>query len=215
MVNSLILGRISSIRWIYLVLFVFNFGLLEASVDPAPKIIRSVNAVLNILYNESKPNLETNRTEIESSILLYLSSQYNLDIIIRRTIGRNWNKIDNEHRTQIVELVKQLVLRAYVDGMIGKSKPDIEFHKTRFISDKRAEVPQSICLEGLKIELIYRLGIIENKWEIFDLVIEDMSIVASYRNQFDIYFSKHSSGELINKLKLLLLDENLGNALPL
>ncbi len=208
-------GQFFSIRCIYLVLFIFNFGLLEAVVDPAPKLIKSVDSVLKILYNESTPNSKLNRSDIESSILSYLSSQYNLDIIIRRTLGRNWKKIGNEDRVQILELIKQLVLRAYIDGMTGKSKPTIVFYKTRYISDKRAEVPQSVSFKGLEIALIYRLGLIENKWQIFDLVIEDMSIVASYRNQFDIYFSKHSSGELIKKLKILLLDENLGNALPL
>mgnify|MGYP006244384957 CR=1 FL=1 len=97
----------------------FVSNLLLATNDPAIQIKEISANVLGILYSDSK--------NIENEILAYLSDNYNLDIIIRRTLGRNWNKINPEHQKRVVTLIKRLVLRAYIDGMLGKMKPDIKY----------------------------------------------------------------------------------------
>ena len=185
----------------------FASNLLLATNDPAIQIKETSENVLEILYSDSK--------NIEEEILAYLSDNYNLDIIIRRTLGRNWNKINSEHQQRVVALIKRLVLRAYIDGMRGKRKPDIQYSDTRFISTKRAEVPTSIYLSDKPIALTYRVGLVSGQWEIFDIVVENISIVLTYRNQFDVFFTKNTSDALIEKLETLLTNENLGNALPL
>ena len=185
----------------------FASNLLLAINDPAIQIKETSENVLEILYSDSK--------NIEEEILAYLSDNYNLDIIIRRTLGRNWNKINSEHQQRVIALIKRLVLRAYIDGMRGKRKPDIQYSDTRFISTKRAEVPTSIYFSDKPIALTYRVGLVSGQWEIFDIVVENISIVLTYRNQFDVFFTKNTSDALIEKLETLLTNENLGKALPI
>ena len=185
----------------------FASNLLLATNDPAIQIKETSENVLEILYSDSQ--------NIEEEILAYLSVNYDLDIIIRRTLGRNWNKINSEHQQRVVALIKRLVLRAYIDGMRGKRKPDIQYSDTRFISTKRAEVPTSIYFSDKPIALTYRVGLVSGQWEIFDIVVENISIVLTYRNQFDVFFTKNTSDALIKKLETLLTNENLGKALPI
>lgn len=185
----------------------FTSNLLLATNDPAIQIKETSENVLEILYSDSQT--------IEEEILAYLSDNYNLDIIIRRTLGRNWNKINSEHQQRVVALIKRLVLRAYIDGMRGKIKPDIQYSDTRFISTKRAEVPTFVYFSDKPIALTYRVGLVSGQWEIFDIVVENISIVLTYRNQFDVFFTKNTSDALIKKLETLLTNENLGKALPI
>lgn len=185
----------------------FASNLLLATNDPAIQIKETSENVLEILYSDSQT--------IEEEILAYLSDNYDLDIIIRRTLGRNWNKINSEHQQRVVALIKRLVLRAYIDGMRGKIKPDIQYSDTRFISTKRAEVPTFIYFSDKPIALTYRVGLVSGQWEIFDIVVENISIVLTYRNQFDVFFTKNTSDALIKKLETLLTNENLGKALPI
>lgn len=185
----------------------FTSNLLLATNDPAIQIKETSEDVLEILYSDSQT--------IEEEILAYLSDNYDLDIIIRRTLGRNWNKINSEHQQRVVALIKRLVLRAYIDGMRGKIKPDIQYSDTRFISTKRAEVPTFVYFSDKPIALTYRVGLVSGQWEIFDIVVENISIVLTYRNQFDVFFTKNTSDALIKKLETLLTNENLGKALPI
>lgn len=194
-------------RLSFLALFLCYFNALSATTDPSVQVQEVTEGVLRILDSDS-PNTE-------EEILSYLSEFYNLDIIIRRSLGRNWKKIEIEHQARVVELIKQLVVRAYIDGMNGKSKPEIECSKTNFISDKRAEVSTTVYLDDKPIALVYRLGLVLEKWEIFDILFEHISIVVTYRKQFDSYFVNNSSKALIEKLETLLTYENLGKALPL
>ena len=185
----------------------FVSSLLLATTDPSIQIKETSEGVLEILYSDSQ--------NIEQEILAYLSKNYNLDIIIRRTLGRNWKKIDSAHQNKIVGLIKRLVLRAYIDGMNGKNKPDINYSDTLYLSKKRAEVPTLVNFSGNSITLTYRVGLISDHWEIFDIVVENISIVLTYRNQFDAFFANNNSEALIEKLETLLTNENLGKSLPI
>ena len=186
--------------------FVAN-NLLLATDDPAIQIKETSENILKILYSDSQ--------NIEEEILAYLSNNFDLDIIIRRALGRNWGKINSEHQQRVVSLIKRLVLRAYIDGMSGKMKPDIQYGDTRFISTKRAEVPTFVYFSDKPIALTYRVGLVLGQWEIFDIVVEKISIVLTYRNQFDVFFTNNTSDDLIEKLEILLTNENLGKSLPI
>ena len=197
--------KISGLFFWVLAFFLANH--LWATNDPSIKIKETSECVLEILYSESQ--------DIDKEILAYLSKNYNLNIIIRRTLGRNWNKIDSSHQNKVVELIKRLVLRAYIDGMHGKMKPEIKYSKTRYLSKKRAEVPTFVYLSDKPLALTYRVGLVSDQWEIFDIVVENISIVLTYRNQFDAFFDNNTSEALIEKLETLLTNENLGKSLPL
>ena len=196
--------KISGLFFWVLAFFLANH--LWATNDPSIKIKETSECVLEILYSESQ--------DIDKEILAYLSKNYNLNIIIRRTLGRNWNKIDSAHQNKVVELIKRLVFRAYIDGMHGKMKPEIKYSKTRYLSKKRAEVPTFVYLSDKPLALTYRVGLVSDQWEIFDIVVENISIVLTYRNQFDAFFDNNTSEALIEKLETLLTNENLGKSLP-
>ena len=197
--------KISGLFFWVLAFFLANH--LWATNDPSIKIKETSECVLEILYSESQ--------DIDKEILAYLSKNYNLNIIIRRTLGRNWNKIDSAHQNKVVELIKRLVLRAYIDGMHGKMKPEIKYSKTRYLSKKRAEVPTFVYLSDKPLALTYRVGLVSDQWEIFDIVVENISIVLTYRNQFDAFFDNNTSEALIEKLETLMTNENLGKSLPI
>ena len=57
-------------------------------------------------------------------------------------------------------------------------------------------------LQGAKYELVYRMAKTPSGWEIYDLVIEGVSLVANYRKQFDQHFAKGSSAkDLVARLQ--------------
>lgn len=195
------------IKFIFFGLIFFTSCILMAIDDPCIQIKETSENVLKMVYSNSQ--------NTEEEILAYLSDNYNLDIIIRRTLGRNWKKIKPEHQSKVITLIKHLVLRAYIDGLRGREVPDIKYKDTKYISSKRAEVPTFIYFSGKPINLTYRLGLVSDRWEIFDISVENISIVLTYRIQFDMFLANNSSDALVKKLETLLTNENLGKELPL
>ena len=61
---------------------------------------------------------------------------------------------------------------------------------TKIITDKREEV-----------SINYKLHSIDNEWKVYDLVIEDISVVNNYRSQFDRVIARSSFEELVRVMK--------------
>ena len=188
------------------------FSVSAESNDPLNKLQIAVSEVLEILYSEESA---LDAEAKEHAILNALGQHYDLNVIIRRSIGRNWQKIDPAHQDETLALIKQLVVRAYVDGMKAVSKPKVAFSNTSYRSPKRAEVATEVVLGGQSVRLVYRFGLMNSGWQIYDILIENISLVVTYRSQFDAFFIKHQSDTLLTKLKELLTNENLGQSLPL
>ena len=61
-----------------------------------------------------------------------------------------------------------------------------------------------LTLPDNKINLSYRLARLESGWQVYDLLVEGVSIVSNYRKQFDSHFLKKGGDELIDQLETKL-----------
>lgn len=193
-------------------LLLFAFTALGSSawakVEPAQRLKGTIERSLDVIYGEAyaASTLEEKQTLIRESV----EQQFDLDILIRRAIGRNWDLMNAEEQQQVLELVKQLVVKSYIKGLEGKARPELSFGETIQISDKRMEIPSVVVAGEKTIHVLYRLGRMKTGWEIYDIVAEDISVVSNYRQQFDDHFRRGSGAELIEKLQNLLQREDLG-----
>lgn len=169
------------------------------------KLQATIDAALDVIYAD--PSTELSIEGKQAKVRETLEANYDLDVIIRRAIGRNWQLMSEAVQQNVLELVKQLVLKAYVKGMDGNSRPDITLGKVTEISSKRMEIESTVHLDGKTYEVLYRLGRMESGWQIYDIVAENISVVSNYRQQIDDHFRKGSGAELIDRLKQLLAQD--------
>lgn len=183
---------------------------LAAQSGEAERLDATIQAALDALYGCC---VDHSDEEKQSKVRAVIEKDYDLTVIIRRAIGRNWRLLKPDEQEQVLELVKQLVVKAYVKGMDGVARPEIVLGEVVEISDKRIEIPSTIRLEGKSIEVLYRLGRMPSGWQIYDIVAENISVVSNYRQQIDDHFRKGTGAGLITKLEELLskddLDENV------
>jgi phospholipid transport system substrate-binding protein len=164
---------------------------------PADKLRDTVNATLDVLYPDSEVDKEAKVGEL-------IEQRYDMSVIIRRAIGRNWTLINGDEQVRVVDLIKRLIIKSYVDGLQGKARPEVTFEPTVQVTDKRLEISSTVLLDGKAVHVLYRLGRLPNGWQIYDIVAEDISVVSNYRQQFDDHFRKGTGAELIEKLEELL-----------
>jgi len=184
-----------------------------AATDPSQRLISTIEASLDVIYASDFG--KASRLEKESLIRSVVENEFNLDILIRRTIGRNWNLMDADEQARVLELVKQLVVKAYIKSLVGRDRPQLSFGQTIHVSSKRLEIDSTILTEGQAIRVMYRLGLMQSGWEIYDIVAEDISVVSNYRQQIDDHFRKGNAANLIQKLQELLQTEDLNDGIVL
>ena len=190
-----------------LLLTLFATAAAQANQAELNKLRQTVDAALEAIYGECCADLP--KEAKQAKVREVLEKNYDLNVIIRRAIGRNWRELNNGQQDEVVELVKQLVVKAYVDGMKDQSRPEITFGEVIEITDKRMEIPSTVDLGDKKVNVLYRLGRMRSGWQIYDVVAEDISVVSNYRQQIDDHFRKGDAEELINKLKELLTKDKI------
>ena len=180
---------------------------METKAFQREKLQDTIDAALDVIYAESSAGLSDERKQVK--VREVLEASYDLDVIIRRAIGRNWRLMSEVEQASVLELVKQLVLKAYVKGMHGKDRPVITLGEVTSTSASRMEIESTIVLDSKTFYVLYRLREMESGWQIYDIVAENVSVVSNYREQIDDHFRKGSAAELIARLKELLKKEEL------
>jgi phospholipid transport system substrate-binding protein len=177
-------------------------GALHASKPQVERLSETVEAALDVVYGDCCVNATL--AEKQQKVRELLESRYDFSVLLRRAIGRNWNLMSEGEQVQVLDLVERLVVKAYVESLDGKVRPEVSFEKPLSISDKRMEIPSTIVVDGKPIYVLYRMGLMESGWQIYDIVAEGISVVSNYRQQFDDHFRKGNGAELIVKLEELL-----------
>jgi phospholipid transport system substrate-binding protein len=162
----------------------------------------TVNATLDVLYHEDSTEVDK-RAKVREVI----EERYDMSVITRRAIGSNWKRMNNDEQGRVIDLIKQLIVKSYINALKGKARPAVSFEAAIYVSEKRLEIPSTVVLDNQTVHVLYRLGRLQSGWEIYDIVAENISVVSNYRQQFDDHFRKGTGAELIYKLEQLLLKE--------
>ena len=180
--------------------------------DPAIKLRSTIDAALDALYGDCCANQSD--AEKRAAVREVLESSYDFTVIIRYATGTNWKRMQDDEQERFVSLIKELVLKTYVEGLDGKERPELQYGKTK-LAGKRSEVPMVVSLDGKDYRAVYRFAMRQTGWEIYDIVVEDISIGKNYREQFNDHFRKGTAAELLEKLEKLLEEENLDEKIAL
>ena len=188
-------------------------GGLHATSSEVERLKGVIDAAIEALYGDCCADLPAE--EKQQKVREAIESEYDLDVIIRRAIGRNWRSMNSEEQEEVLELVKQLLVKAYVDGLEGRDPPKVELGEVVSITDRRIEIPSRVTIDNQTVNVLYRLGKMSSGWQIYDIVAEDISVVANYRQQIDDHFRRGDGQGLIKKLKALLAQDEIDEEIQL
>jgi phospholipid transport system substrate-binding protein len=119
----------------------------------------------------------------------------------RRSLGLNWNKLNNNQRQEFVKLFEQVLEKAYADRILAYTNEKIEFTKESMISGNLAEVRTRVITASKEIPISYRVISKDGAWKVYDVVIENVSLVQNYRTQFNDILAKNSPEQLLEILR--------------
>jgi len=119
----------------------------------------------------------------------------------RRSLGNNWNKLNNDQRQEFVKLFEQVLEKAYADKILAYTDEKIEFTKESMISSNQAEVRTKVITASREVPITYRVISKDGVWRVYDVVIENVSLVQNYRTQFNDILAKNSPEQLLEILR--------------
>lgn len=191
----------------FLVLGLLFGASISAQEAQKEKLQGMIDATLDVIYSETYASLSANERKVK--VREKLESSYDLNVMIRYAIGKNWRRMNEREQLELLELVKQLVLKAYVTGLEGKDRPLVTLGELREIGKARIQIESTVVLDAKTYYILYRLRQMDSGWQIYDIVAENISMSSNYRGQIDDHFRKGSGADLIARLRDLLAKDEI------
>ena len=119
----------------------------------------------------------------------------------RRSLGMNWNKLNAAQRQEFVKLFEQVLEKAYADRILAYTNEKIEFTKESAVGTNLAEVRTKVVTASKEIPITYRVILKDGAWKVYDVVIENVSLVQNYRTQFNDILAKNTPEQLLEILR--------------
>ena len=117
-------------------------------------------------------------------------------------LGRNWPKSSREQQEKFVVEFRNLLVRTYSSALSKFRNQTMEYKPLRSQPGDTKVVVKTLILQsgGQPVKVDYSLEMFAEEWKVIDVTIEDVSIVTSYRSQFDETIKKDGMDSLIQKL---------------
>lgn len=167
---------------------IFSMILVLAAVPafagvPTDQVRGTVDRVLTILQD---PKLKTAEKIQERRELLgkVISVRFDFAEMAKRSLGAEWRRLTGQQQQEFVELFTDLLRDAYISDLESYKGEKVLY--TRETQDEGFAVVQTILRapSGAEYTIDYRLQLSDREWKVYDLVIENVSIVNNYRSQF-------------------------------
>ena len=140
---------------------------------------------------------ERRRTEIRRAA----DSLFDFTEMSRRALGRHWADRTAAERDEFVRLFTDLVARSYIGKIDRYAGETIAYTGERVDGDEASVRSQVVTAKGAQIPLEYRLHKVNENWTAYDVFVENVSLVGTYRSQFDRIIKSESFADLLRRLR--------------
>ena len=167
---------------------------------PTVAVDNTVNRVLQVLRDPKMKGPSAKQAKTERLRVIYKDMFDEMEFS-RRTLTRNWKKFTPAQQKEFVDLFEQVLEKAYLDKILDYSNEKVVFYKETMASDRQAEVESKVVTSSKEIPIFYRMILKDGKWKVYDVVVENVSLVQNYRTQFNDILADGTPEKLLETLR--------------
>jgi len=167
--------------------------------EPTEEIRAAIDKGLAILNDES---LGTNgKNEHMERLREIVRPLFNFKEMARRSLGRYWRDMTPEDRTEFVTVFADLLEMTYAEKIDLYKGGEVSFVR-EVVDENYARVDSKVRdKKGTDYSVTYKLLREDGDWKIYDVVVENVSLINNYRAQFGRIIRKSSFKELVERIR--------------
>lgn len=166
-----------------------------AASGPMEQVKVSVDEVLGILANPTL-SLDDKKERIGTII----RKRFYFRAMAQQTLAQNWRNASPDEQKNFVELFSRLVMATYLNRIEAYSNETVEFKREK-IDDDNAVVDTVIVTKTVEIPITYKLVKKDNEWLVYDVVVEEVSLVRNYRSSYQDIVKKEGFSGLMARMQ--------------
>lgn len=184
-----------------------SVSLGASEVQPVDRVRDTLETALSIL-NDPAFQGPTHEAARKQRVRKLIADRFNYAEMAERSLNSHWKTLSVKQRREFVALFGELFERSY-SRMVLQSLPDQRITYTGESVNGTRAVVSTILVDkrGDRLPVDYQLERRKNRWELFDVVIDGVSIVSNYQSQFNRIIQTDSFDSLVKKMRVKQQEE--------
>ncbi|NDC37166.1 MAG: ABC transporter substrate-binding protein [Proteobacteria bacterium] len=167
------------------------------STSAVGEVQKTIDEVVEIAQRYSgKEQMKLRREKLREVI----NPRFDFEEMAKRSMGANWMQISPDQQNQFREVFSELLARTYL-SKIETVKPGMVKMDGEKLDLPRSLVRTLVTSKGDVFPIEYRLYKQDGGWKVYDVIIENIGLVANYRNEFAGIMRKDGFDGLLQRLK--------------
>jgi phospholipid transport system substrate-binding protein len=169
------------------------------SEQPMDRIKSAIERISEVLQNVSAKS-GANKAEAVQMIREIILPSFDFAEMARRSMGDRWKNLDGR-QNEFVGAFAAFVENSYMNTLTSYRGEKILFLRER-VNQNLAQVDTEIVSgKGEPLSVNYRLHLVQDDWKVYDVVVDNISLVSNFHSQFNRILATASFDELLKKLR--------------
>ena len=172
-------------------------GPATAADDPMTVVRTTVNQALTVLRDKQTPTA-TRQQQLRDIV----SATFDFTTMSKSAMGYYWKQITPEQQQEFQRVFITFIENSYLAKINEFTSGEVKYLSAQNDGTQYSMVKTSVLMPGKSpIDLDFRLLNKEGRWQVYDVTVDAVSIIANYRNQFNRIMASKGYSSLIGDLK--------------
>jgi phospholipid transport system substrate-binding protein len=172
---------------------------LSAGEQPMDRIKSAIERVSEVLQDVSAKS-GANKAEAVQMIREIILPSFDFAEMARRSMGDRWKNLDGR-QNEFVGAFAAFVENSYMNTLASYRGEKILFLRERVNQDLAQVDTQVVSGKGEPLSVNYRLHLVQDDWKVYDVVVDNISLVSNFHSQFNRILATASFDELLKKMR--------------
>lgn len=182
-----------------IILISLIFGQLVCANDKesAEMLLKNkLDGVLGILQEKDIEELDKKKR-----ITTLVEPIFDFPLMAKLTLGKkHWPNLSDDHKTKFIKLFTHRLKVSYLEKMMLYTDEKIDYKET-IQKGKKVHITTLLVSNDNQLSMLYKMYTSKKGWLIYDIEIQGVSIITTYKSQFDQILSKGDIKDLLAELR--------------
>ena len=182
----------------------------DVESEAEEKLKMSVDKVFTVLSDK-----ELTMDQKKIKVVAITDSVFGYSLMAKLSLGKkHWSKFDSKQRAEFTSLFTELFQDFYVDKLDLFSDEKIQFQPPVLVNKKKVQIPTVLLSKEKKYSMRYKMSKTKNGWRIYDIEIEGVSLIHTYRSQHNHVLESGEVEDLLTKMRVKKIENDKDHNSP-
>ncbi len=185
---------------IIFVLLIVSVNSQALAIEPA-ELIKNTSEELLDKFTANREHYEADHSSLYDMVRRVAIPHFDFERMTKIVLGRHFEGATQEQRKQFSEEFQTLLLRTYSQALFQYSNEKIEYKPAVPYRDDVIVKAEIDVGAAVPVRLEYFLGKKEGEWKVYDVRIDGISLVTTFRNSYNATIKRQGLPLLIADLQ--------------